>query len=104
MVYFNSFYLSERQLYISFSTERLNPNQRNFAMTNSHEKQLNAFENSDSSSPDSTFLTDSKQFCELKPLLNPLWYFDSNKSIKFAIYLLIIFSKIFEIFGKILTG
>ena len=46
----------------------------------------------------------NKQFCELKHLPNPHWCFDSNESIKSVICLLIIFSKIFEIFGKISTG
>ena len=43
-------------------------------------------------------------FCALQSLRNPHWYFESNGSIKFVICLLIIFSKIFEIIGKILTG
>ena len=46
----------------------------------------------------------NRQFCELKYLPKPHWYFDSNESIKFVICLLIIFSKIFERFGKISTG
>ena len=46
----------------------------------------------------------NRQFCALKPLQNPHWYFYSNKSIRFVIYLLKISSKIFEIIGKILTG
>ena len=46
----------------------------------------------------------NKQFYALKPLRNPHWYFDSNGFVKSVIYLLIIFSKIFEIIGKILTS
>ena len=82
-------------------------------MINSCDKQSNAFERSVSITPNTFPLsTDdfhfsniaSQQFCTLKPLQNPHWYFDSNGSIKFVICLLIIFSKIFEIIGKILTG
>ena len=77
-------------------------------------KQSNAFERSVSSSTPNAFplSTDdfhfsnnlNGQFCILKPLRNPHWCFDSNGSIKFVICLLIIFSKIFEITGKIFTG
>ena len=82
-------------------------------MINSCDKQSNAFERSVSSTPNAFPLsTDdyhfsnivNKQFCALKTLRNPHWYFDSNGSIKFVICLLIIFSKIFQITGKILTG
>ena len=82
-------------------------------MINSCDKQSNAFERSVGSIPNVFPLsTDdfhfyniaNKQSCALKPLRNPHWYFDSNGSIKFVICLLIIFSKIFEIIGKILTG
>ena len=82
-------------------------------MINSCDKQPNAFERSVSSIPNAFPLsTDdfqfsniaNRQFCALKPLRNPHWYFDSNGSTKFVICLLIIFSKIFEIIGKILTS
>ena len=77
------------------------------------DKQSNAFERSVSSTPNAFPLSTydfhfsdigNRQFCALKHLQNPHWYFDSNGSIKFAICVLIIFSKIFEIIGKILTG
>ena len=82
-------------------------------MINSCDKQSNVFERSVSSTPNAFPLSTedfyfsniaNKQFCALKPLRNPHWYFDSNESIKFVICLLIIFSKIFEIIGEILTG
>ena len=81
-------------------------------MINSCDKQSNAFERSVSSTTNAFPLsTDdfhfsniaNRQFCTLKPLQNPHWYVDSNVSIKFVICLLIIFSRIFEIIGKILT-
>ena len=85
----------------------------NFAMINSCDNQSNACERSVSSTPNAFPLSTNdfhfsnianKQFCALKPLRNPHWYFDSNGSVKFGICLLIILPKIFEIIGKILTG
>ena len=82
-------------------------------MINSCDKQSNAFDRSVSSTSNAFSLsTDdfhfsniaNKQFYALKPLRNPHWYFDSNGFVKSVIYLLIIFSKIFEIIGKILTS
>ena len=81
-------------------------------MINSCDKKSNPCERSVSSTPNAFPLsTDdfhfsnnaNKQFCALKPLRNHDWYFDSNGSITFVICLLFIFSKIFEIIGKILT-
>ena len=82
-------------------------------MNYSCDKQSNAFKRSVNSTPNGFPLsTDdfhfsniaNRQFCALKPLRNPHWYFDSNGLIKFVICLLIIFSKIFEIVGEILTA
>ena len=93
--------------------EELNPYAFNFAMVNSCNKQSNAFESSVNGTPnDFPLSTDvflfsyiaNRKFCALKSLQKPHWYFHSNGSIKFVIYLLIIFSKIFEIISKILIG
>ena len=82
-------------------------------MINSSEKQLNDFERSINSTPNAFPLstTDfqlsniaSRQFCALKPLQNPHWYFHGNWSINFVNCLLIVFTKIFKIIGKLLTG
>ena len=82
-------------------------------MINLCDEQLNAFDRSVSSTPNDFLLSTydfnfsnivNRQFCALKPLQIPNWYFDSNRSIKFVICLLIIFSILFEIIGKILDS
>ena len=82
-------------------------------MINSCDKQSHAFERSVSSTPNAFPLSvddfhfsniANRQFCALKPLRNLHCYLDSNWSVNFAIYLLINFSKIFEITSKLLTG
>ena len=78
-------------------------------MINSYDKELNTFRRSFNNTPNAFPLsTDdfhssniaTRQFWPLKPLRNPHWYFDSYASIKFVTWLLIIFSKVFEIIGK----
>ena len=88
------------------SAERLNPYAFNFATINSCDKQSNAFDRPVNSTPNAFLLSigdfhfrniASRQFCALKPLRKlPHWYF--------VICQLVIFSKIFELIGKILTG
>ena len=83
-------------------------------MINLCDKESNAVKRSVSSTPNAFRLSTDKnvyffsianrQVWVLKPLRNQHWYFGSNGSIKTATCLQTIFSKGFEIIGKMLTG